>query len=56
MTTLTRRLTTVTVAAAMITGHLGVGAVAVAAPRPSPTPAEQARVFERLLTEADVPR
>ena len=56
MTTLTRRLTTVTVAAAMIIGLLGVGAVAVAAPRPSPTPAEQARVFERLLTEADVRR
>ena len=56
MTTLTRRLTTVTVVAAMVTGFVGAGSIAVAATRPSPTPAEQARVFERLLTEADVPR
>jgi hypothetical protein len=56
VTTLTRCLTILTVAAALFTGCVGAGSVAVAATRPSPTPAEQARVFERLMTQEDVPR
>ncbi len=56
MTTLPRRLTMLIVAAATVSSLLGAGSVAVATTRTTPTPEEQARVFERMLTRADVPR
>lgn len=47
-----RRWVAVVAAASMLVG----GGVAAAAPRPAPTPQEQAKVFARMLTRADVPK
>lgn len=51
------RLWIAPLAAAVIGMSLVVAApAATAKPRPTPTPEEQARIFDRMLTRADVPR
>ena len=47
-----RRWVAVAAAASLLLG----GGVAAAASRPAPTPAEQAKIFARMLTRADVPK
>ena len=52
-----RRSRVMTVTAVIVSAGMAVAmSPAAAKPRPTPTPQEQAKVYERMLTRADVPR